>query len=92
MKDLRPFPTHISVSYEGHSGMVRAVAVEARTEESHGTWPRGAGKGLLELLFAANDRDTISIISGQIITTSLRPHHYQMALIHYLRGIIPKWP
>ena len=30
-QDLRPFPTHISVSYEGHSGMVRAVAVEART-------------------------------------------------------------
>ena len=30
LQDLRPFPTHIAVSYEGHSGMVRAVAVEAR--------------------------------------------------------------
>ena len=29
LQDLRPFPTHIAVSYEGHSGMVRAVAVEA---------------------------------------------------------------
>ena len=28
-QDLRPFPTHIAVAYEGHSGMVRAVAVEA---------------------------------------------------------------
>ncbi|CAJ1402027.1 unnamed protein product [Effrenium voratum] len=28
-KDLRPFPTHIAVAYEGHSGMVRAIAVEA---------------------------------------------------------------
>jgi len=28
-KDLRPFPTHVSVSYEGHTGMVRGVAVEA---------------------------------------------------------------
>merc|ERR1719261_1402033 len=27
-KDLRPFPTHIAVSYEGHTGMVRGVAVD----------------------------------------------------------------
>ncbi|CAE8738488.1 unnamed protein product, partial [Polarella glacialis] len=27
--DLRPFPTHIAVSYDGHSGMVRGIAVEA---------------------------------------------------------------
>mmetsp|Transcript_29615 Transcript_29615/g.68880 ORF Transcript_29615/g.68880 Transcript_29615/m.68880 type:complete len:764 (+) Transcript_29615:52-2343(+) len=27
-KDLRPFPTHIAVSYEGHSLMVRGVAVD----------------------------------------------------------------
>merc|ERR1719343_1312955 len=32
-KDLRPFPTHISVSYEGHTGMVRGVAVD-----SSGQW------------------------------------------------------
>merc|ERR1719343_419000 len=31
-KDLRPFPTHIAVSYEGHSGMVRAVAVDPSGE------------------------------------------------------------
>ena len=28
-EDLRPFPTHIAVSYEGHEGMIRSVAVEA---------------------------------------------------------------
>merc|ERR1712232_212170 len=28
-KDLRPFPTHIAVSYEGHTGMVRGVAVDS---------------------------------------------------------------
>lgn len=28
-KDLRPFPTHVSVAYEGHTGMVRSVAVSA---------------------------------------------------------------
>lgn len=28
-KDLRPFPTHVAVSYEGHTGMVRGVAVDA---------------------------------------------------------------
>lgn len=27
-KDLRPFPTHIAVSYDGHAGMVRGVAVD----------------------------------------------------------------
>eukprot|EP00929_Paragymnodinium_shiwhaense_P050506 TRINITY_DN2541_c0_g1_i1.p1 TRINITY_DN2541_c0_g1~~TRINITY_DN2541_c0_g1_i1.p1 ORF type:complete len:740 (-),score=206.06 TRINITY_DN2541_c0_g1_i1:189-2408(-) len=27
-KDLRPFPTHIAVSYDGHTGMVRSVAVD----------------------------------------------------------------
>eukprot|EP00928_Gymnodinium_smaydae_P020453 TRINITY_DN17902_c0_g2_i1.p1 TRINITY_DN17902_c0_g2~~TRINITY_DN17902_c0_g2_i1.p1 ORF type:complete len:733 (-),score=140.95 TRINITY_DN17902_c0_g2_i1:349-2547(-) len=27
-KDLRPFPTHIAVSYDGHTGMVRGVAVD----------------------------------------------------------------
>mmetsp|Transcript_46714 Transcript_46714/g.130049 ORF Transcript_46714/g.130049 Transcript_46714/m.130049 type:complete len:760 (-) Transcript_46714:90-2369(-) len=27
-KDLRPFPTHIAVSYDGHTGMVRKVAVD----------------------------------------------------------------
>jgi len=27
-KDLRPFPTHIAVSYEGHTGMIRGVAVD----------------------------------------------------------------
>jgi len=32
-KDLRPFPTHIAVSYEGHTGMVRGVAVD-----SSGQW------------------------------------------------------
>jgi ribosome biogenesis protein ERB1 len=28
-KDLRPFPTRIAVSYDGHTGMVRGVAVDA---------------------------------------------------------------
>lgn len=28
-KDLRPFPTHAVVTYEGHTGMVRGVAVDA---------------------------------------------------------------
>merc|ERR1719478_826761 len=27
-KDLRPFPTHVAVSYEGHAGHVRSVAVD----------------------------------------------------------------
>mmetsp|Transcript_46422 Transcript_46422/g.85007 ORF Transcript_46422/g.85007 Transcript_46422/m.85007 type:complete len:742 (+) Transcript_46422:61-2286(+) len=28
-KDLRPFPTHVAVAYEGHTGMVRGVAVDS---------------------------------------------------------------
>lgn len=32
-KDLRPFPTHVSVTYDGHTGMVRGVAVD-----SNGQW------------------------------------------------------
>jgi len=31
-KDLRPFPTHVSVAYEGHTGMVRGVAVHSSGE------------------------------------------------------------
>ena len=38
-QDLRPFPTHIAVSYEGHSGMIRVVAVEEPCAKWSGVQP-----------------------------------------------------
>eukprot|EP00435_Cladocopium_sp_Y103_P057442 s497_g19.t1 len=60
-KDLRPFPTHISVSYEGHSGMVRAVAVEASgrylatasSDETLRIWEVATGRPIRSIKFSS---------------------------------------
>eukprot|EP00434_Breviolum_minutum_P017095 symbB.v1.2.015086.t1/scaffold1118.1/size136889/9 len=60
-KDLRPFPTHIAVSYEGHSGMVRAVAVEASgrylatasSDETLRIWEVATGRPIRSIKFSS---------------------------------------
>lgn len=60
-KDLRPFPTHISVSYEGHTGMVRAVSVEASgrylatasSDETLRIWEVSTGRPIRSLKFSS---------------------------------------
>ncbi|OLQ04452.1 Ribosome biogenesis protein BOP1 [Symbiodinium microadriaticum] len=61
-KDLRPFPTHIAVAYEGHSGMVRAVAVEATgrylatasSDETLRIWEVATGRPIRSLKFSSS--------------------------------------
>lgn len=60
-KDLRPFPTHIAVAYEGHTGMVRIVAVESNgryiatgsSDETLRIWEVSTGRPLRVLTFAS---------------------------------------
>jgi ribosome biogenesis protein ERB1 len=60
-KDLRPFPTHVSVAYEGHTGMVRSVAVDATgqwiatasTDETVRIWEVSSGRPFRVLKFGS---------------------------------------
>jgi len=60
-KDLRPFPTHVAISYEGHTGMVRHVAVDptghwlatASNDETVIIWEVASGRPYRVLKFKA---------------------------------------
>ncbi|CAK8986572.1 unnamed protein product [Durusdinium trenchii] len=60
-KDLRPFPTHIAVSYEGHEGMIRSVAVEATgrylatasSDETLRIWEVATGRPVRSIKFSS---------------------------------------
>lgn len=63
-KDLRPFPTHVAVSYEGHTGIVRGMAVDAA-----GQWlATVSGDGTLRVWEVATGRPYWSVDFGSAAT------------------------
>jgi len=60
-KDLRPFPTHVAVTYEGHTGMVRKVTVDpsghwiatVSADETLCIWEVSSGRRFRRVKFSA---------------------------------------
>lgn len=58
-KDLRPFPTHVAVAYEGHTGMVRSISVDstgqwlatASSDETVRIWEVSSGRPFRTIRF-----------------------------------------
>mmetsp|Transcript_64904 Transcript_64904/g.155005 ORF Transcript_64904/g.155005 Transcript_64904/m.155005 type:complete len:758 (+) Transcript_64904:61-2334(+) len=76
-KDLRPFPTHVAVVYEGHTGMVRSVAVDstgqwlatASSDETVRIWEVSTGRCYRAFKFA-----------GPVTAVAWNPKHPLLAI------------
>lgn len=76
-KDLRPFPTHVAVSYEGHTGIVRGLALDEA-----GQWlATVSGDGTLRVWEVATGRPYWSVDFGSAVTAvSWCPKHPLLAV------------
>merc|ERR1719375_1797447 len=76
-KDLRPFPTHVAVTFEGHAGMVRSVAVDAS-----GQWLATASADETVRIWEVSSGRCFRVIKFSSIATAVawNPIHHILAI------------